>query len=486
MLCFNACSSDFLDREPSDLISDSKKKEEADKNLEKVLSPMMYGVYSTTFTPGTGGTVGPYDDDFGQKSIDICMDLMCGDMAMSGTSYGYFVDDYRFVDQAKTGMRAYSIWKYYYKIIMLSNEILDLLGGDDEMPDTDAKKAYYGQAKAMRAYAYFYLVNLYQHPYSEKKDKPGVPVYRTQVGITPKGQSTVGEVYELIIKDLEDAAIALENYTRPEGSKTEIDKYVAYGLLANACLFTGDYQKAIAAVGKVIDRNNFSLMSASEILESGFSSVTIPGWMWAIDITADNTGKLKTFWAHVDIFTYGYAAVGDRKCIDNVLYESILSRPNDIRKNQFSPEEKYAPINKFFDAARTVNLTRSSTNDIVYMRVEEIYLLKAEAHARAGEDDKAKAVLKTLVELRDADGAERIDKMNNAELLEEIYYNWRVEMWGEGKSYFAMKRYKKTVTRGSNHVVYPGDSKPYNHSRMIYEIPQSEISNNRYIVPQQD
>jgi hypothetical protein len=42
-------------------------------------------------------------------------------------------------------------------------------------------------------------------------------------------------------------------------------------------------------------------------------------------------------------------------------------------------------------------------------------------------------------------------------LKKEIYLQTRIEFWGEGKSYLAMKR-KATTTRGSNHLFFAGDS----------------------------
>lgn len=476
---FVSCSSDFLDKEPSGMVSTSQLQEIAKRDPDKVLAPMLSGLYSTIFVSGTGGTTG--HDDFGQKSIDIRTDLMCGDMAMNSVAYGWFVRDYDFTAQVRTETPAYMIWRYYYRLIRSANEILDILGGDDKMPETDVQKAYYGQAKAVRAYAYFYLVNLYQHPYSEAKDKPGVPVYRTQLSANPNGQSKVKDVYALIIKDLEDAVVALENFNRP--SKTEINKYVAYGLLANAYLFTGEYKKAADAASMVINSNQFPLMSASDIVNSGFNSVTIPSWMWGVDITVENTGSLATFWGHVDYFTYSYAFAGNYKMIDASLYNNILQRPNDVRKNQF-PLKPLRPLNKFFDAARVPGGDRAWTNDIVFMRIEEMILLKAEALARDGDNDGAKSALEPLLALRDVDGAARIASMNNEQLLDEIYYNWRAEMWGEGKSYLAMKRYKKTITRGDNHIKFPGESFAYNYKWMIYEIPEREWINNPHLVPQ--
>lgn len=54
-------------------------------------------------------------------------------------------------------------------------------------------------------------------------------------------------------------------------------------------------------------------MSETEIIESGFRSINIGSWMWAFDITKDNTGGLPTFWGQVDYFTYSYCSAGDYK-----------------------------------------------------------------------------------------------------------------------------------------------------------------------------
>jgi hypothetical protein len=57
-------------------------------------------------------------------------------------------------------------------------------------------------------------------------------------------------------------------------------------------------------------------------------------------------------------------------------------------------------------------------------------------------------------------------------------------MWGEGKSYFAMKRNQATVTRGTNHVFRAGESFMYDSDEMSFQIPETEIINNPNISSQ--
>ena len=487
---FAACSREFLDTEPSGYLSTEQLSQVAKNDPTSVLNPLVTGLYSSTFASGTGGTSN--HDDFGQKSIDICMDYMSGDFGSSATAYGWFMDVYNYTAQIRTAARAAMIWRYYYRLIKGANEILDLLGGDETMPTSDEAKAFYGQAKAMRAYCYFYLVNLYQHPYFDKKGAPGVPVYRTQLSTEVHGQSSVAEVYDLIVADLEEAIVALEKFDRG-ADKSKVDKYVAAGLLANAYLMRGegdDYRKAAAAADIVLSSNKFPPMDADAVINSGFRSIDIPSWMWGIDLTTENSPSLVTFWGHVDYFTYSYAFAGNIKVIDADLYASIPA--SDVRKQQFgSPttdvvgESPLAPIWKFYDAKRKAGDERTWTNDEVYMRAEEMYLIRAEALARSGDAAGAKNALKRLLDLRDTDAAASLASMNDAQLLEAIYYNWRVEMWGEGRALLAVKRYEKTVQRASNHAHLPNRSFAYNYERMIFEIPENERINNPNLVPQQ-
>jgi tetratricopeptide (TPR) repeat protein len=482
-LLLTNCQEDFLEQEPSGMLSTDQLNDISKKDPASVLSSLVSGLYSTTFVWGSGGIEG--HDDFGQKSVDITTDFMTGDFGSASTSYGWFMNDYNFTSQIKTSDRAYMLWRYYNRLVKSANEVLDIIGDD-----ITGSEAYYGQAKAMRAYSYFYLVNLYQHPYSEKKDAPGVPVYTTQLVPEIHGQSKVSEVYELIISDLEDAAEALKNFDRGN-DKSKINRYVALGLLANAYLFrgeAGDYQKAAAAAKEVIDSGRFPLMSEDDVVESGFNSISIPSWMWGIDLTADNSPALPTFWGHVDYYTYSYSYAGNMKIIDEALYESIPA--SDIRKYQFgSPSEgvgisPLAPIYKFYDSDRIPG-KRLWENDEVYMRVEEMYLILAEAYARDNKTADAAGILKRLLDERDPSAANTVLSLSNSDLLEAIYFNWRVEMWGEGKTYFAMKRYKKTVQRGQNHVYRSGERFAYNYEYMIFAIPEREELNNPYLVPQQ-
>ena len=109
-----------------------------------------------------------------------------------------------------------------------------------------------------------------------------------------------------------------------------------------------------------------------------------------------------------------------------------------------------------------------------------MYLLYAETAAKSGDEAGAKDALKTLLaqRLATATDAAYVDQLSGQALLDEIYLQTRIELWGEGKSYLALKRNKASVTRGSNHPTAAGQTIPYNDNRLTFDIPQSEIQNN--------
>ena len=138
------------------------------------------------------------------------------------------------------------------------------------------------------------------------------------------------------------------------------------------------------------------------------------------------------------------------------------------------------PINKFYHPGRVIGGQRNIETDYVYMRVAEMYLLHAETAAKSGDEGSARTVLKMLLDKR-VDDSSYVDGLSGAALLNEIYLQTRIELWGEGKSYLAMKRFKATTKRGPNHYSNIGESISYDDDRMTFEIPQLEIQNNPFI-----
>lgn len=424
-------------------------------------------ILNLTFTTYTGGTNG--HDDFGQKAYDIFSDMLSSDMALSTSGYGWYrssITEYQ-ATQDFTHSDNRQVWSYYYRIITRSNFLIDKINSGN-IGSSDQTESVLGQVKTLRAYAYFYLTQFFQNEYNGSEEILPILLHD---GDYYQELRTADEIYDLIESDLTEAIALLDGFTR--SNKTEINKSVAQGIYAYVLGARGrDYAKAYSLAKAAID--GYSLMSATEIT-GGFTDVNTPGWMWGVDLNDEIGLGLVSWWGQMDYFAYSYAAVGNAKSMDQGLFDAIPA--NDARKAQFNDAPgTYAhlmPLGKFYNAARTRGggNERIIQDDYVYMRVAEMHLLAAEYAANFGIEAQARVELKALVSNRVPD-ASYIDGLSGQALKNEIYLQTRIELWGEGKSYLAMKRNKATVTRGSNHLSFVGEPIPYNDERLTFEIPQ--------------
>ncbi|MFY7671362.1 RagB/SusD family nutrient uptake outer membrane protein [Tenacibaculum sp. MEBiC06402] len=491
-----SCSDELLkndgvsgESQPTTSLTSSQLEQGATTNLE-IPAAFVSGMYAQMVQTGSGGTGG--HDDFGHKSYDVFGDMMSGDMALSLSTYGWYrasitelqaMEDFTFGDNRQ-------VWRYYYRIIRSANTIIQNLGGNDAVPANPDSRYSMGQAKAMRAHSYFYLTQYYQKEYNASEPILPMPIGETS-GNLPK--STAEEVYNRMEQDLTDAISLLGGFNRT--SKSAVNQDVARMLLAYVLGAKGGRDAEVAALTQaVINSGNYSMLGSADVT-NGFNDVNSPSWMWGIDITPELGLGLISWWGQIDAYSYSYAWAGDYKAIDLDLYNAIPA--DDARKAQFlgdtSNGRYLQPLLKFYySAAVAGNFSEAVmgsgpqqglTADYVYMRVEEAYLLNAEANAKAGNEGVARASLKALVSRRVPD-ASYVDALSGQALLDEIYLQTRIELWGEGKSFLALKRNKRTAVRGANHLSLVGTPIQYNDERFQFEIPQDEIQNNPFVTDQ--
>lgn len=478
-LILTGCKKDYLELNSSEFISYDQLIEASRKD-PGLLAGTVNGLYATMYQVGSGGTTG--HDDFGQKGYDIFLDMLSGDMALIGVTYGWYTPIVRFQASLDyTRNNNYMPWRFYYRLILGANTVLDALGGDS-IPQTEPVRRHIaGQAKAMRAYSYFYLSQFYSKEYGDGSEKI-LPIY-TNTKMVNQPKSTTKQVFDLMEKDLDTALVYLSDFNR--ATKDQVDATVAKGMLAYILAYRGtqaDLQRVVTLTQDIVD--TYPLTTPDETVarivggvlqnpQSGFNNVATPSWIWGVDLTLASNLDLVSWWGQVDYYTYSYAGAGDAKVMDRGLQSSI--KTDDIRRGQFHSTGR--PLQKFFDPKRVPMGQRSVTTDYIYMRTDEFLLLNAEAKARLGQDGPAKDMLKQLLDERIGDYS-YVDALVGPALLDEVYKQTRVELWGEGKSYLAMKRLKKSITRGSNHLYFAGNTYAYNAPELSFPIPQAEVLNN--------
>ncbi len=473
LLMFAGCEQDFLETSPSDQLVTSNVFTSYDGALSA-----LNGTYRLFYAFAIEG----YDDhsEFGQKSVDLVMDLMGEDMAIHSQGYGWFTAEYGYnAHSATKGLTEY-MWDYYYNLINNSNNILANI---DNIESTDKEYNYIkGQALAIRAYAYFYLVRLYQHTYVGHQDAPAVPLY-TEPTSEGKPRATVEQVYTQIESDLNESINLLGN-TMERVHKSHINQSVAQGIMARVKLTKEEWGEAVTYAQNA--REGYALMDSATYAstpnaKNGFNNIGNGEWMWGFQINSEQSTIYASWFSHMDPLFMTYAYLGLAKEIYTPLYNQIPNPGSDARAYNFDMTGarsgwQYSQL-KFLASDQG-----SFLGDYLMMRAGEMYLIEAEAQAELGNDAEAQQVLYDLVSTRD-DQYTKPSATGQA-LLDEIYLQRRISLWGEGFRLLDLKRRKQALDRtGGNHI--PSLARemqlPAESDLFIFQIPEEEIDVNSKI-----
>lgn len=474
------------------------------QNMDNVTEGTVKGVYSLLYSYGGDHAT------FGQRSIDLSGDFLCGDVAMKTQNYGWFVSD----EYGRTYQSAGYFWSYYYNIIRICNKGINALerqGKPEIVFDidtiTDAQYTngfYYAELLTMRGWAYAALLRYFCKVASEIDidTELAIPIYTEEAtkgdSILGAPRSTAADVYLRVEEDLLDAIAYFNAYdllTRSSKLETNID--VARMTLAYSYLNKGDYTNAKRQIDLLLAGTDATILPKKDVLTTGFNNVESKNWIWGQDVTIDNTTALASFFGQCDIYSYSYASAGDVKGIDANLQKAIIALGWDIREGWWGnyynatgvSDYQYAPDGKFFSAKSTEIMgDRDWLSDNVFMRIETAYLIAAEAAWRNNEYDAALTYLKALTDERVKEGAETlydayIDglKADSEALGDAIQYNWRVELWGEGYGLQTFRRWGENVELGENHLRANKSISPTTERVFTFIIPTSETMYNPFI-----
>ncbi|MBR1838018.1 MAG: RagB/SusD family nutrient uptake outer membrane protein [Bacteroidaceae bacterium] len=480
---------------------------------------MLYGIPSAMLTTSTDNHF-----MFGYSSIMHIRDVMTGDMAMDQES-GY--DQYwSWEENAYMGRdynRASYTWNFYYDLVNAANNVISSVDPDNAAAE---QLGILGSALAYRALAYLDLAQMYEV-------KPNDILPETAPGFIGSANKPENNIYGLTVPIITEETTEEDSHNTPRASREEIFQFIegdllaavdylpglalrdktfphldaAYGLLARLYLWHGDYDKAQEAAQNAIDNATAGVISRSEglSLTNGFNQAS--DFMWAGQFSKENravTSGIINWTSMMSNETYyGYAGGGSVwVMIDASMYARMSD--TDWRKLWFkAPEgtmldgrnsyiddewgEDYMPplsSLKFRPGnGEMSDHTVASAVAFPVMRVEEMYFILAEATARVDGPAAGLGVLTDFMQsYRDADYSSEATSLDD--VIDEIIFQKRVELWGEGLTFYDIKRLNMPVTRGyvgSNHdplyqyntTTFPG--------WMNLVIPRTEENNNNAV-----
>lgn len=444
---FSSCEPDFMETKSTQNVDQSQMFETTEGGMMAV-----NGLHKLMYTPSLSNTYA----EGGFQTFMIWIDMMGEDLV-------YTRANAQFQSQAKwslhrTATSGHLSYQYdlFYKFISNANMIIHNIDG---AKGTEEERDYIkGQAYAYRAFAYFYLVQCWGERYKAEGNntQPGV-IVRTENSTENLPRSSVEQVYELINNDLDEAVELLSRVTTiTKTNKSHIDVHVARGLKARVLLTQGKWPEAAETAKSVVEKSGAKLQDDTyTTFNNRMSDQTNTEWLWGKKGLEEQAGTLKDFHSFMSNKNASYNKNTPR-AIYNLLYNRISD--TDVRKTLWfpraqDPKTKPAPVipkggyirnymaNKFLLADEN-----AKCGDVPWMRLPEMMLIEAEGYARAGKYAEAANALYPLAHHRDPEY--RLSQKTGEELTDEIMFQRRIELWGEGFRYLDLKRLNMPLDRG--------------------------------------
>jgi len=383
--------------------------------------------------------------------------------------------------RASTSGVGSEFWANTYPLIYTCNAAIEGLNKSSSL-SLSVKRQLLGEAKFTRAYFYFYLVNLYGD----------VPiVLTTDYSVNSLiSRSPVAKVYEQIRLDLNDAKDLLANgyvkndavslYSSSDAERVRPSKAAASTLLSRVGLYTGDWAKAESEATIVISNTDlYDTVPLNQVFLKNSKEA-----IWQIqDVNNRPTNTTEGIFFNLTVAPTG---VGSYHTV--YLSQSLLNsfEVDDQRKSDGNW------INSYTDASGTyyypykykIGESTAPVDEYpMYLRLGELYLIRAEARAR---QNNLSGAIADLDVIRNRAGLPLVANtnpgINQTSLLDAINHERRVELFSEsGHRWFDLKRTGTVDAVMSTATIIKGGS--WQSYQQLYPVPASDLLKNPNMTP---
>ncbi len=453
--------------------------------------------------------------EWGYGAMMHIRDVMTTDFAVVASGYDWFSSWAMNEGQSNNNIYPQYIWNFYWKSIQTTN---NLIAAIDENDATSNQLGMLGNGLAFRAMYYLDMAQMFEFLpsdiYPSGVNGSGNDVTNYTVPIVREGMTeadarnnprvTRAEMAEFILGDLNKA----EQYITKSpfaGNKALPDLACVYGLKARCYMWLAGDSADVANLTKAKEAARMAInlggspMSKDDCLSTTAGFNTLACWMWGSQMVAEDdcvkTGIINwTSWMSNET-DFGYASAGAYNMIDASMYNRMSD--TDFRKLMWKApagtaldgksqwlKPAYAESTPVYGSLkfRPANGAYQTPNEgavsaYPLMRVEEMYFIEAEAAIRLGEGTDL--LVDFMTKYRDPEYVCRATAPED--VLDEVVFQKRVELWGEGHVFFDYKRLNKSVTRGyagTNHqdaTRFNTDGRP---AWMSFSIVRTEENNN--------
>lgn len=383
----------------------------------------------------------------GQQSLTVLAGLSADEL-LTGP---YFLDMGQFQDNEIIPSNGYvqQLWSSAYNGIYMANAILEGLEDSDEI-DTGVTLELMGEAKFLRAFTYFNLVNLFGDvPLILRTD------YRENAVLT---RDPVNVIYGQIVTDLLYAREHLTASYRG-GERIRANRLAASAMLARVHLYLENWEGAETYASEVISSSQYHL-------EADLDSVFLSNAQEAIwQLTPNNAGNTNEgnlfilLQAPPSSFLYPVY-------LDNTMVDAFA--PEDLRLSHWIGAFESGGDHYYYPFKYKVRLSTSESIEYsTVLRLSEQYLIRGESQIQQG---KLQEGLSDLNVVRMRAGLSELSMDSGSGLLDALFEERRKELFTEwGHRWFDLKRSDRT-----GNVLSPKKSL-WQATDTLYPIPEQEI-----------
>lgn len=373
-----------------------------------------------------------------------------------------------------TNANVQSLWRQHYEIIAGANKVIDNIHTTPTLTEAQANQ-YEGEARFLRALAYFQLSNLFSHPFQVSQGTNlAVPlVLEDFVGeISFPARSSLNAVHQQIIEDLTQAVALLPtSYSSEELTRGRATRGASLALLARIHLYRDELAQSIQAARDALAIGIYQLAPNFNFY-NGNSAEDI----FSIQNSAIDNGRTASGgWASY----YNPAALGGRgdAVFSNELIAAFEEEPTDLRftfrlEGIATDGLLHQFTTKYPDAA-------TNSDNAPVLRTTELLLTLAEALAKSSTavNGEALAILNEQIRQRANLPAKSIS--SSTELVEAILIERRKELAFEGHHRMDLLRNSQDLRSDNSNAAFGGN-------RTILPIPQRDIDVNEGLSGQQN